>query len=56
MRLWCKEGKLWLNQHGKKVEVTEDSKAKLFLLQRISMAVQRGKSACVVASMPAAEC
>lgn len=50
-----KENSGWTYLGGKIVEITIDSKAKHSPMQRISMAVQNGNSAYIVAFLPVGE-
>lgn len=56
MGVWSEEGKEWVESIGEKLRrKTGDSKSKFYFKQRISMTIQRGNSASIVSSWPAAE-
>jgi hypothetical protein len=52
---WCKEGFDWIKEIGRRTSViTGDLRESQFLLQRISVAVQRGNAASVMGTLPRA--
>lgn len=56
MGVWSEEGKKWVESIGEKLKrKTSDPKSKLYLMQKISMAIQRGNAAAIVFSWRTAE-
>lgn len=54
--VWCGEGKEWLYEVGRKlIHQTGDKKARSYLIQRVSMAIQRGNATSVINCMPSDE-
>lgn len=50
---WNDEAKIFVDDLGNKIRQTSGQpKSKLFLKQRISIAVQRGNAACVMGTFP----
>ncbi len=50
---WCQEGKDFIDSLGKILAaVTGEPRSKLFLTQRISIAIQKGNAACVMGTLP----
>lgn len=53
----CEEGLKLINQIAKKIEdITGDPRSKNFLIQRISVAVQRNNAGCVMGTFPENKC
>ena len=53
---WGREGHKLIKEIGKRLkEVTGEKRSTFFLTQRISMAIQRGNSSCVVGTVPSTE-
>merc|ERR1712179_466265 len=53
---WGSEGHRLIKAIGKKIsEVTGESRSTSFLFQRISIAIRRGNSSCVVGTVPHSE-
>ena len=51
---WSSEAHNLIKKIGKKLnEISGDNRSKNFLVQRISLAIQRGNAACVMNTMPA---
>jgi hypothetical protein len=50
---WCKEGIDWMKEIGRRTTaITNDPRETQFLLQRISVAIQRGNAASVMGTLP----
>ncbi|POS81678.1 hypothetical protein EPUL_006654, partial [Erysiphe pulchra] len=50
---WCSEARKFIDSLGKMLfDTTGDSRAKNFLIQRISLAIQRGNGASVMGTLP----
>lgn len=47
----CEEGKKWLNEIGKqRIDKTGDIKARCYLMQRITNAIQKPNNACIISA------
>lgn len=56
MGVWCQEGKDQIFEIGRKlIKKTDDKKAKHYLFQKLSLAVQRGNAASVLSALPSGE-
>ena len=53
---WGSEGHKLIKEIGNKIkEVTGENRSTFFLTQAISMAIQRGNSACILGTIPNSE-
>lgn len=53
---WAKESEDFINVIGKKlIKVTGDKRSRLYLIQRLSLAIQRGNFECVSGTLPKSE-
>jgi hypothetical protein len=53
---WCVEGLYFVRELGRRTAlITNDTRETFFLLQRLSVAVQRGNAASCVGSLPPSE-
>uniref|UniRef100_A0A8D8ZUA8 Uncharacterized protein n=2 Tax=Cacopsylla melanoneura TaxID=428564 RepID=A0A8D8ZUA8_9HEMI len=56
MGVWCKEGKDWIREIGKRlIEKTGDPRSMNHLREKISLTIQRGNAASVLAVLPSEE-
>ena len=53
---WCVEGKEWVRSLGRKmINMTGDPKAKSYLIQKISLAIQKGNAISIMTALPSEE-
>ena len=53
---WGQQGLKFIKEIGRKMrDVTGEKRSKFFLSQNISMAIQKGNSACIMGTVPTSE-
>ena len=54
--VWGREGRALIRELGRRIAIAQhDTRSTMFLLQRISIAVQRGNAECILASLRPSE-